>query len=115
MTDKHDNNKDIGLKGAYSVINSNKRTKTQLGSNKPSLVSYDEVRDNFLLPRIEALAMDSFINVDGHTIQYLPLPVINHQSVNKQYTNDNFLKLLRGTMTSDNRIIKCRRHHSGRH
>ena len=67
MTDKHDNNKDIGLKGAYSVINSNKRAKTQLGSNKPSLVSYDEVRDIFFfLPRIEALAMDSFINVDGH-------------------------------------------------
>ena len=51
MTDKHDNNKDIGLKGAYSVINSNKRTKTQLGSNKPSLVSYDEVRDNFLFTK----------------------------------------------------------------
>ena len=69
----------------------------------------------FCLPRIEALAMDSFINVDGHTIQHLPLPVINHQSVNKQYTNDNFLKLLGGTMTGDNRIIKCRMHHSGRH
>ena len=64
MIDKHDNNQNIDLKNTYNVINSKKRTKTQLDRNKPSIVSYDEVRDNFLSRR-EALAMDSFINMDG--------------------------------------------------
>ena len=85
MIDKIDNDQNIHLKNTYNVINSKKRTKTQLDSNKPSLVSYDEVRDN-CLPRRQALAMDSFY-MDGHTIQHLPLPVINHQAANKQYVD----------------------------
>ena len=85
MIDKIDNDQNIDLKNTYNVINSKKRTKTQLDSNKASLVSYDEVRDNFL-PRRQALAMDSFY-MDGHTIQHLPLPVINHQAANKQYVD----------------------------
>ena len=47
MIDKIDNDQNIDLKNTYNVINSKKRTKTQLDRNKPSLVSYDEVRDNF--------------------------------------------------------------------
>ena len=39
--------------------------------------------------------------MDEHTIQHRPLPVINHQAVNKQYADDNFLKLSGGTMTGD--------------
>ena len=67
MTDKHDNNKDIGLKGAYSVINSNKRAKTQLGSNKPSLVSYDEVRDIYFFFTKNRSSRNGFIHKCGWT------------------------------------------------
>ena len=51
MIDKHDNNQNIDLKNTYNVINSKKRTKTQLDRNKPSIVSYDEVRDNFFIKK----------------------------------------------------------------
>ena len=100
MIDKHDNNQNIDLENTYNVINSKKRTKTQLDRNKPSIVSYDEVRDNFLSRR-EALAMDSFINMDGHTIQHLPLPVISHQVTNKQYVDSALSVLLSLKMLQD--------------
>ena len=44
------------------------------------------------------LAMDSFINKDGHTIMNLITPVSRNQTVKKEYTDDNFLTLSGGTM-----------------
>ena len=66
--------------------NSKKRTFNQLKTNTESLVSYEEVRENFIGIN-DAEAMQTYLDMGGNPIYNVKTPTANDQASNKSYVD----------------------------
>ena len=78
--------KDIDLKNTYNIINSKTRTFNQLKANTESLVSYEEVRENFIGIN-EAEPMKTYMDMGDNYIYNVKTPTANDQATNKLYVD----------------------------
>ena len=78
--------KDIDLKYSYNIKNSKKRTFNQLKAATESLVSYEEVRENFIGIN-EADAMKTSLDMGNNFIYNVKTPTNIDQAVNKSYVD----------------------------
>ena len=76
----------IDLGGNFNVQNSKKRTFNQLKSSGGSLVSYDEVRDNFVSIN-ESIGMKTYLDMGDNFIKRVKTPTSNDQASNKSYVD----------------------------
>ena len=67
---------DIDFKNSYSIQNSAKRTFNQLKANTESLVSYEEVKENFIGIN-EAEAMKTYLDMEDNFIYNVKTPTSN--------------------------------------
>ena len=77
---------DINLKNSYNIKNSKKRTFNQLKADTKSLVSYEEVRENFIGLN-EAEAMQTYLDMGDNFINRVKTPTSNDQASNKSYVD----------------------------
>ena len=78
--------KDIDLKYSYNIKNSKKRTFDQLKASTESLVSYEEVRENFIGIN-EAEPMKTYLDMGDNLIYNVKAPTANNQAANKSYVD----------------------------
>ena len=78
--------KDLNLKYSYNIKNSKKRTFNQLKAATESLVSYEEVRENFIGIN-EAEAMKTYLDMGDNFIYNVKTPTSNDQASNKEYVD----------------------------
>ena len=77
---------DIDLKKSYNIQNSKKRTFNQLKADTESLVSYKEVKENFIGIN-EAEAMKTYLDMGDNFIYNVKTPTSNDQASNKYYVD----------------------------
>ena len=77
---------DINLKNSYNIKNSKKRTFNQLKADTKSLVSYEEVKENFIGLN-EAEAMQTYLDMGDNFINRVKTPTSNDQPSNKSYVD----------------------------
>ena len=77
---------DIDLKNNYNINNSKTRTFNQLKAGPESLVSYEEVKENFIGIN-EAEAMKTYLDMGGNLIYNVKTPTANDQATNKSYVD----------------------------
>ena len=88
---------DIDLQEKYNVLNSKKRLLNELKTHYDSLVSYDEVKENFLSLH-ETFAMGTQLDMNHNSILNLPDPTFGKEPATKDYA-DKKLALTGGSMT----------------
>ena len=77
---------DIDLKNSYNIQTSAKRTFNQLKADTKSLVSYEEVKENFIRIK-EAEAMKTYLDMGDNYIYNVKTPTSNDQASNKPYVD----------------------------
>ena len=77
---------DIDLTNSYNIKNSKTRTFNQLKADNESLVSYEEVRENFIGIN-EAEAMKTYLDMGDNLIYNVKTPIANDQAANKSYVD----------------------------
>ena len=95
----HEVTKDIDLKELFNVIQSKQRSLNELKTHYDSLVSYEEVNENFL-SRQEEFPMQTQLNMNHNSITNLKDPEFGGEAATKSYA-DKKLDLAGGTMTGD--------------
>ena len=76
----------INFKNSYNIQNSKKRTFNQLKVDTESLVSYEEVKENFIGIN-EAEAMKTYLDMGDNYIYNVKTPIANDQASNKSYVD----------------------------
>ena len=76
----------INLKNSYNIQNSAKRTFNQLKADTKSLVSYEEVKENFIGIN-EAEAMNTYLDMGDNFIYNVKTTTANDQASNKSYVD----------------------------
>ena len=89
--------RNIDLTNQFNVLNSKQRTLAQLKTNYDSLVSFEEVKTNFL-SRVEEFPMGTQLDMNNKSITNLKTPVYAHEAATKGYA-DGKLALTGGRMT----------------
>ena len=87
---------DIDLQEKYNVLNSKQRTLSELKTHYDSLVSFEEVKENFL-SRVETFAMGTQLDMNHHSITNLKDPRFGKEAATKDYA-DKKLALTGGRM-----------------
>ena len=95
----HEVTKDIDLKELFNVIQSKQRSLNELKTHYDSLVSFEEVNENFLSRR-EEFPMETQLNMNHNSITNLKDPEFGGEAATKSYA-DKKLDLAGGTMTGD--------------
>ena len=95
----HEVTKDLDLKERFNVVNSKKRLLNDLKTHYDSLVSYEEVKENFL-SRVETFSMGTQLDMNHNSILNLKDPTFGEEAATKDYA-DKKLALTGGTMTGD--------------
>ena len=93
----HEVTKDIDLKELFNVIQSKQRSLNELKTHYDSLVSFEEVNENFL-SRQEEFPMQTQLNMNHNSITNLKDPEFGGEAATKSYA-DGKLALAGGTMT----------------
>ena len=93
----HEVTKDIDLKELFNVIQSKQRSLNELKTHYDSLVSFEEVNENFL-SRQEEFPMQTQLNMNHNSITNLKDPEFGGEAATKSYA-DKKLALAGGTMT----------------
>ena len=93
----HEVTKDIDLKELFNVIQSKQRSLNELKTHYDSLVSFEEVNENFL-SRQEEFPMQTQLNMNHNSITNLKDPEFGGEAATKSYA-DKKLDLAGGTMT----------------
>ena len=93
----HEVTKDIDLKELFNVIQSKQRSLNELKAHYDSLVSFEEVNENFL-SRQEEFPMKTQLNMNHNSITNLKDPEFGGEAATKSYA-DGKLALAGGTMT----------------
>ena len=93
----HEVTKDIDLKELFNVIQSKQRSLNELKAHYDSLVSFEEVNENFL-SRQEEFPMQTQLNMNHNSITNLKDPQFGGEAATKSYA-DGKLALAGGTMT----------------
>ena len=89
----HEVTKDIDLKELFNVIQSKQRSLSELKTHYDSLVSYEEVNENFL-SRQEEFPMQTQLNMNHNSITNLKDPQFGGEAATKKYVDDIETKLL---------------------
>ena len=89
--------KNIDLTNSFNVLNSKQRTLNELKTHYDSLVSFEEVNENFL-SRVEEFPMKTQFNMNHNSITNLKDPVFDHEAATKGYA-DKKLPLTGGRMS----------------
>ena len=89
---------DIDLQEKYNVLNSKQRSLNELKTHYDSLVSFEEVKQNFL-SRVETFSMGCQLDMNHHSITNLKDPTFGKEAATKDYA-DKKLALTGGRMTS---------------
>ena len=93
----HEVTKDIDLKELFNVVNSKQRSLNELKTHYDSLVSYEEVKQNFL-SRVESFPMETQLNMNHNSITNLKDPTLGKEPATKDYADEK-LALTGGRMT----------------
>ena len=93
----HEVTKDIDLKELFNVIQSKQRSLNELKAHYDSLVSFEEVNENFLSRR-EEFPMETQLNMNHNSITNLKDPEFGGEAATKSYA-DGKLALTGGRMT----------------
>ena len=93
----HEVTKDIDLKELFNVIQSKQRSLNELKTHYDSLVSFEEVNENFLSRR-EEFPMETQLNMNHNSITNLKDPEFGGEAATKSYA-DGKLALTGGRMT----------------
>ena len=93
----HEVTKDIDLKELFNVIQSKQRSLNELKAHYDSLVSFEEVNENFLSRR-EEFPMETQLDMNHNSITNLKDPQFGGEAATKSYA-DKKLDLAGGTMT----------------
>ena len=93
----HEVTKDIDLKELFNVVKSKQRNLNELKTHYDSLVSYEEVNENFL-SRQEEFPMQTQLNMNHNSITNLKDPAFGGEAATKDYA-DKKLALTGGRMT----------------
>ena len=88
---------DIDLQEKFNVLNSKKRLLNELKTHYDSLVSYEEVKENFL-SRVETFAMGTQLDMNHNSILNLKDPTMGKEPATKDYA-DKKLSKAGGRMT----------------
>ena len=97
LIDKHDNDQNIDLKGAYNVINSKQQTFSEMNASRNTLVCYEDVRDVFVSRKESVFPMQTHLDMGNNYIYNVKTPVNNDQGANKSYAETK-LSLTGGVM-----------------
>ena len=89
----HEVTKDINLKELFNVVKSKQRNLSELKTHYDSLVSYEEVNENFL-SRQEEFPMETQLNMNHNSITNLKDPEFGGEAATKTYVDDIETKLL---------------------
>ena len=89
----HEVTKDIDLKELFNVIQSKQRSLSELKTHYDSLVSYEEVNENFL-SRQEEFPMQTQLDMNHNSITNLKDPEFGGEAATKKYVDDIETKLL---------------------
>ena len=89
----HEVTKDIDLKELFNVIQSKQRSLNELKAHYDSLVSFEEVNENFL-SRQEEFPMQTQLNMNHNAITNLKDPQFGGEAATKKYVDDIETKLL---------------------
>ena len=89
----HEVTKDIDLKELFNVIQSKQRSLNELKTHYDSLVSFEEVNENFL-SRQEEFPMQTQLNMNHNSITNLKDPEFGGEAATKKYVDDIENKLL---------------------
>ena len=89
----HEVTKDINLKELFNVVKSKQRNLSELKTHYDSLVSYEEVNENFL-SRQEEFPMQTQLNMNHNSITNLKDPQFGGEAATKKYVDDIETKLL---------------------
>ena len=89
----HEVTKDIDLKELFNVVKSKQRNLSELKTHYDSLVSYEEVNENFL-SRQEEFPMQTQLNMNHNSITNLKDPEFGGEAATKTYVDDIETKLL---------------------
>ena len=93
----HEVTKDIDLKELFNVIQSKQRSLNELKTHYDSLVSFEEVNENFLSRR-EEFPMETQLDMNHNSITNLKDPQFGGEAATKSYA-DGKLALTGGRMT----------------
>ena len=93
----HEVTKDIDLKELFNVIQSKQRSLNELKAHYDSLVSFEEVNENFLSRR-EEFPMETQLDMNHNSITNLKDPQFGGEAATKSYA-DGKLALTGGRMT----------------
>ena len=89
----HEVTKDIDLKELFNVVKSKQRNLSELKTHYDSLVSYEEVNENFL-SRQEEFPMQTQLDMNHNSITNLKDPAFGGEAATKKYVDDIETKLL---------------------
>ena len=89
----HEVTKNIDLKELFNVIQSKQRSLNELKTHYDSLVSFEEVNENFL-SRQEEFPMQTQLNMNHNSITNLKDPEFGGEAATKKYVDDIETKLL---------------------
>ena len=89
----HEVTKDIDLKELFNVIQSKQRSLNELKTHYDSLVSFEEVNENFLSRR-EEFPMETQLDMNHNSITNLKDPQFGGEAATKKYVDDIETKLL---------------------
>ena len=95
----HEVTKDIDLKELFNVVKSKQRNLNELKTHYDSLVSFEEVKENFL-SRQEEFPMETQLNMNHNSITNLKDPVFGGEAATKAYVDATSSTIVSSTATS---------------
>ena len=95
----HEVTKDIDLKELFNVVKSKQRTLNELKTHYDSLVSFEEVKENFL-SRKEEFPMETQLNMNHNSITNLKDPQFGGEAATKTYVDLIFSTIVSSTAAS---------------
>ena len=95
----HEVTKDIDLKELFNVVKSKQRNLNELKTHYDSLVSFEEVKENFL-SRQEEFPMQTQLNMNHNSITNLKDPEFGGEAATKAYVDATSSTIVSSTATS---------------
>ena len=95
----HEVTKDIDLKELFNVVKSKQRNLDELKTHYDSLVSFEEVKENFL-SRQEEFPMETQLNMNHNSITNLKDPTFGGEAATKKYVDATSSTIVSSTAAS---------------
>ena len=95
----HEVTKDIDLKELFNVVKSKQRSLKELKTHYDSLVSFEEVKENFL-SRKEEFPMETQLNMNHNSITNLKDPTFGGEAATKTYVDSSISSVVSSTASS---------------